>query len=488
MAAARFLVHLLLLTVASAAAAASTSLSTNATTAPGVVSGGNVTGFSFSRFEKEIRGVNVTVLGDANINLGALQITPDSLNDAATFLTNRSGRVLYATPFRLWHRDKANGTATATAGGGGGKRVASFSTVFTVNVFRPKGTEPAEGVAFVIAPSTDEPPKGSSGGYLGLTNKATDGNATNRIVAVELDTEKQAYDPDDNHVGLNVNSVVSVANASLTPLGIEISPVDPVKYDVWVDYDGAARRIAVRMAVSGKPKPRRAVLAAPLDLGATVAEWSYFGFAASTGRKYQLNCVLAWNMTLEKLPCDDDGEAGGGGRRRKLGLAVGVPVGVAAVVAAAVLAYVCVVERRKVHGDDGNSSSAITGTMIRSLAGGPREFEYHEIRKATNNFDEKMKLGQGGYGVVYRGVVVGDHTNPGGAGSTVEVAVKKFSRASTQGQNDFLAELSIINRLRHKHLVRLVGKLATVLRPPTAVAPPISPFFIHLHPYGSHLI
>uniref|UniRef100_A0A0A8Y307 Protein kinase domain-containing protein n=1 Tax=Arundo donax TaxID=35708 RepID=A0A0A8Y307_ARUDO len=92
--------------------------------------------------------------------------------------------------------------------------------------------------------------------------------------------------------------------------------------------------------------------------------------------------------------------------------------------------------------------------MIRSLAGGPREFEYRELRKATNNFDEKMKLGQGGYGVVYRGVVVGDHTSPG---SAVEVAVKKFSRASTQGQNDFLAELSIINRLRHKHLVRLVG-------------------------------
>jgi hypothetical protein len=309
---------------------------------------------------------------------------------------------------------------------------------------------------------------------------------------VELDPEKQAYDPDDNHVGLDVNSVVSVATASLRPLGIEISPVVPVKYDVWVDYDGAARRIAVRMAVSGKPKPRRAVLAAPLDLGAVVADWSYFGFAASTGRKYQLNCVLAWNMTLEKLPCDDDGEDGDGKRRRMLGLAVGVPVGVAAVVGAAVLAYVCVVERRKVHGDDGNSSSAITGTMIRSLAGGPREFEYREIRKATNNFDEKMKLGQGGYGVVYRGVVVGDHTSPGGAGSAVEVAVKKFSRASTQGQNDFLAELSIINRLRHKHLVRLVGKLASPTFSLSSGRPPPRRPFLHslftLPSCGSHLI
>ncbi|KAG2585000.1 probable L-type lectin-domain containing receptor kinase S.5 [Panicum virgatum] len=453
--AARFLVHLILVTAATSAAAA-TSPATNATAGPRVPAapgddGGNVTGFSFSGFVSANRGANVTVLGDANINQGALQITPDSLNDAATFLTHKSGRVLYTTPFRLWQREGHGGADNATAGGG--KRVASFSTAFTINIFRPNGTEPAEGLAFVIAPSADEPPAGSSGGYLGLTNAATDGNATNQIVAVELDTEKQPYDPDDNHVGLNVNSVVSVATTSLEPLGIEISPVKPANYTVWVDYDGAARRIAVFMAVAGRAKPRRAVLAEPLDLGAAAAEWSYFGFSASTGRKYQLNCVLAWDMAMEKLPCDDDG--GDARRRRTLGLAVGVPVGVTALAAVAVVAYVCAVKRRKVHG--GDDSSAITGTMIRSLAGGPREFDYREIRKATNNFDEKMKLGQGGYGVVYRGVVVGDHTSPGGPGSAVEVAVKKFSRASTQGQNDFLAELSIINRLRHKHLVRLVG-------------------------------
>ncbi|CAL5013470.1 unnamed protein product [Urochloa decumbens] len=472
--AARFLVlvHLLLLAAASAvavtSAAASTSLATNATAGPhlpaapgadGNGGGGNVTGFSFSRFVDAHRGVNVTVLGDANINGGALQITPDSLNDAATFLTHKSGRVLYSTPFKLWHR--GHGGAAAVAGDG--KRVASFSTVFTINIFRPNGTDPGEGFAFLIAPSADEPPAGSSGGYLGLTSAATDGNATNQVVAVELDTEKQPYDPDDNHVGLDVNSVVSVATA---PLGMEISPVKPTNYTVWVDYDGAARRVAVFMAVSAageaaaeakKKKPRRAVLAAPLDLAAVAAEWSYFGFAAATGSRYQLNCVLAWDMTVEKLPCDDDGDGGVAARRRAVALAVGVPVAVTAIAAAAVVAYVCSARRgRKAAGEGGGGEdgSAITGTMIRSLAGGPREFEYREIRKATNNFDEKMKLGQGGYGVVYRGVVAGDHTCPGGE---VEVAVKKFSRASTQGQNDFLAELSIINRLRHKHLVRLLG-------------------------------
>ncbi|CAO2173379.1 unnamed protein product [Urochloa humidicola] len=464
--AARFLVHLLLLLAAAVAAAtsasASTSLATNATAGPHLPpvpgdDGSNVTGFSFSRFDGFHRGVNVTMLGDANINGGALQITPDSLNDAATFLTHKSGRVLYSTPFKLWHPHDAS-TATAAADG---KTVASFSTVFTINIFRPNGTDPGEGFAFLIAPSVDDPPAGSSGGFLGLTNAATDGNATNQIVAVELDTEKQTYDPDDNHVGLDVNSVVSVATTPLAPLGIEISPETPVNYTVWVDYDGAARRVAVFMAAGNKAaakKPRRPVLAAPLDLAAVAAEWSYFGFAAATGSKYQLNCVLAWDLTVEKLPCDDDGDGGAAQRRRTVALAVGVPVGVAVVAAVAVVTYLCVGRKNAAaRGGGGEDGSAITGTMIRSMAGGPREFEYREIRKATNNFDEKMKLGQGGYGVVYRGVVAGDSTCPGGAGSAVEVAVKKFSRASTQGQNDFLAELSIINRLRHKHLVRLLG-------------------------------
>uniref|UniRef100_J3MUE2 non-specific serine/threonine protein kinase n=1 Tax=Oryza brachyantha TaxID=4533 RepID=J3MUE2_ORYBR len=439
--AARFLVLLFLATLVPSSST-STSLATNATAA----GGDNATTFSFSSFPVDVRGVNVTVVGDADVNGDALQITPDTLNDASRYLTNKSGRVLYATPFRLWRREGGG-----AANGAGGKKVASFSTVFTINVFRPNGTVPGEGFAFIIAPSAAAPPAGSAGGFLGLTNAATDGNAANQIVAVELDTEKQPYDPDDNHIGLDVNGVVSVANASLAPLGIEISPVKPVKYDVWIDYDGAARRMKAYMAVTGKPKPASPVLDAPLDLGATVAERSYFGFSASTGFRYQLNCVLAWNMTVEKLPSDGDH-----GKSLTLALTIGVPGGGGAPPpAAAALGYwLCVVKRRKVHGDD---PSAITGTMIRSLAGGPREFDYRELRKATNNFDERMKLGQGGYGVVYRGAVVGDHTSPGGAGSTVEVAVKKFSRASTQGQNDFLAELSIINRLRHKHLVRLVG-------------------------------
>ena len=94
----------------------------------------------------------------------------------------------------------------------------------------------------------------------------------------------------------------------------------------------------------------------------------------------------------------------------------------------------------------------VLGTQLRWLPGMPREFKYKDLKKATNNFHESMMLGQSGFGVVYKGILQDkDHK------TSTEIAVKKFSRDSIQSKDDFLAELTIIHRLRHKHLVRLVG-------------------------------
>jgi serine/threonine protein kinase len=109
-------------------------------------------------------------------------------------------------------------------------------------------------------------------------------------------------------------------------------------------------------------------------------------------------------------------------------------------------------KRKKQVGDDPSSVVFHNALDLRSIPGVPKEFDYKELRKGTNSFDDKMKLGQGGYGVVYRATVPGDN------GQSMEVAVKQFSGANTKGQEDFLAELSIINRLRHRNLVKLVGK------------------------------
>ncbi|RVW13830.1 G-type lectin S-receptor-like serine/threonine-protein kinase [Vitis vinifera] len=73
--------------------------------------------------------------------------------------------------------------------------------------------------------------------------------------------------------------------------------------------------------------------------------------------------------------------------------------------------------------------------------------DFEKLAAATNNFHEANKLGQGGFGPVYRGNL------PGGQ----EIAVKRLSRASAQGQEEFMNEMILISKIQHRNLVRLLG-------------------------------
>ncbi|CAM0912717.1 unnamed protein product [Alopecurus aequalis] len=68
------------------------------------------------------------------------------------------------------------------------------------------------------------------------------------------------------------------------------------------------------------------------------------------------------------------------------------------------------------------------------------------LQEATNNFDENNKLGDGGFGTVYKGLLSGQ-----------EVAVKRMSKDSNQGLEELKNELVLVASLHHKNLVRLVG-------------------------------
>lgn len=82
-----------------------------------------------------------------------------------------------------------------------------------------------------------------------------------------------------------------------------------------------------------------------------------------------------------------------------------------------------------------------------SLGFSKSTFTYEELAMATNGFSDANLLGQGGFGYVHRGVL------PNGK----EVAVKQLKAGSGQGEREFQAEVEIISRVHHKHLVSLVG-------------------------------
>ncbi|MCD7472013.1 hypothetical protein HAX54_012835 [Datura stramonium] len=74
-------------------------------------------------------------------------------------------------------------------------------------------------------------------------------------------------------------------------------------------------------------------------------------------------------------------------------------------------------------------------------------FQLSTITRATNNFSVNNKIGEGGYGPVYKGVLEEGQ----------EMAVKRLSRTSTQGLDEFKNEVIYISKLQHRNLVRLLG-------------------------------
>ncbi|XP_068335289.1 proline-rich receptor-like protein kinase PERK8 isoform X2 [Pyrus communis] len=74
-------------------------------------------------------------------------------------------------------------------------------------------------------------------------------------------------------------------------------------------------------------------------------------------------------------------------------------------------------------------------------------FTYEELIKATNGFSKQNLLGEGGFGCVYKGVLEDER----------EVAVKQLKIGGGQGEREFKAEVEIISRVHHRHLVSLVG-------------------------------
>ncbi|XAR48307.1 Non-specific serine/threonine protein kinase [Bertholletia excelsa] len=77
-----------------------------------------------------------------------------------------------------------------------------------------------------------------------------------------------------------------------------------------------------------------------------------------------------------------------------------------------------------------------------------RQFSLAEMQAATDNFDDTLLIGKGGFGKVYKGFI------DGGAAT---VAIKRLNAESKQGAEEFWAEVKALSKLRHPHLVSLVG-------------------------------
>ncbi|XP_061354441.1 cysteine-rich receptor-like protein kinase 10 isoform X2 [Gastrolobium bilobum] len=128
------------------------------------------------------------------------------------------------------------------------------------------------------------------------------------------------------------------------------------------------------------------------------------------------------------------------------GISAGTIVAIVVPIVVAVLLFIvgiCFLSKRaRKKNDSAQGKTAYDITDVESL-----QFDFGTIEAATNKFSADNKLGEGGFGTVYKG------TLPSGQ----EIAVKRLSKSSGQGAEEFKNEVVVVAKLQHRNLVRLLG-------------------------------
>lgn len=97
--------------------------------------------------------------------------------------------------------------------------------------------------------------------------------------------------------------------------------------------------------------------------------------------------------------------------------------------------------------------SRTTSASIASL----KAFSYNDLKAATRNFKAESILGEGGFGIVYKGYVDEQTLVPSRLGQGMVIAIKKLKLDGMQGHREWLAEVHYLGALHHPNLVRLIG-------------------------------
>jgi serine/threonine protein kinase len=383
---------------------------------------------------------NFTYSGFRSTNLsldGLAELTSNGLLRLTNETKQRTGHAFYPNPVTF--KNSINSTAL------------TFSTTFVFAIIPEYATLGGHGIAFVIAPTRGLPGALPSQ-YLGLFNETNNGNQTNHVVAVELDTiySSEFNDINDNHVGIDINGLESARSAPAgyysqlngKPTNLTLISGHPMQ--VWMEYDGKQKQMNVTIAPIDVDKPSRPLLTLSLDLSPILNSSMYIGFSSSTGSVFTSHYVLGWSFKmnglaealdisrLPKLPRV-------GPKKTSKFLTIGLPVLCLSLVLVAVSSISYAIRRTRKFAEVLEDWE---------LDYGPHRFKFKDLYTATKGFRDEELLGSGGFGRVYKGVL---------PTSKIQIAVKRVSHESRQGMREFVAEIVSIGRLRHRNLVPLLG-------------------------------
>ncbi|CAH8350800.1 unnamed protein product [Eruca vesicaria subsp. sativa] len=375
-------------------------------------------------------------LTDISIH-GITTVTPNGLLKLTNYTVQKTGHAFYTKPIRF--KDSPNGT------------VYSFSTTFVFAIHSQIPILSGHGIAFVVAPNPSLP-YATASQYIGLFNITNNGNDTNQVFAVELDTIRSTEfnDTDDNHVGIDINSLKSV-RSSLAGWWDEkgqfknLTLISRKPMQVWVDYDGGSHEIDVTMAPFNEDKPRKPLVSAVRDLSSVIRQQDMFvGFSSATGSVLSEHFILGWSfctnglapsLALSRLPKLPRFEP----KRISEFFKIGMPLISLFLIFCFIFLVCFMVRRRRKFAEEMDDWEKEFGK---------NRFRFKDLYYATKGFKEKDLLGTGGFGSVYKGVM---------PGTKLEIAVKRVSHESRQGMKEFVAEIVSIGRMSHRNLVPLLG-------------------------------
>ncbi|CAI9765406.1 unnamed protein product [Fraxinus pennsylvanica] len=326
--------------------------------------------FNFSSFITN--DPNVTYEKSAYAADNIIQLTRNR-RDASTLAS--VGRATYAKPMHLW--DKSS------------KNLTDFTTTFSFVINSLNRSAYGDGMVFFLAPAGSRIPDNvTKGRSMGLATDNQPLNSTdNPFVAVEFDVYPNHFDPPGEHVGIDINSMESVAN--ITWLSAS-SIMKGLKHEASINYDSGSKNLSVVFTGYRNDNYITQRLSYIVDLRQYLPEWVTFGFSAATGNASALHSIYSWSFssTLEVNETDpgvvDLGptngtdpwtvKPGSNSSKNKIGLVIGFAVG-GSVLAGGLGIFGCWKKRRRMLGEGGSDFDVEISDEF-ERGSGPKKFSY----------------------------------------------------------------------------------------------------------------
>ncbi|XP_038696791.1 lectin-like [Tripterygium wilfordii] len=237
------------------------------------------TNFAFKAFNSQScsPSSNLLCTGSVTAADGFLSLTQDPSLFPGFQGPNRDqvGRVLYREPVAAWP--------------------AFVSTTFTVRIVGASNSPTGDGMTFIFAPDNSSSPAESTGFNLGIVGQANTDAASSDIrqLAVELDTYKNDFDIDANHIAVDTRSVDNpLIAASLNSSGIDLKSGKDITFKI--DYNSWTKGLEVHAAYDSNPLVK--ILSLQIDIAATIPNSVYVGFTAATGYFTESHQLLSWEF------------------------------------------------------------------------------------------------------------------------------------------------------------------------------------------------